>query len=147
MFEVSASPHIKSAVYTHEIMADVCIALIPAFVFGVYIYGAYAACIVGVSIASCIFFEYIYLRIMGCADGTGINDMSAAVTGLLLGLNMPPHTPLFIPVIGAAFAIIVVKMVFGGIGNNFVNPALAARAFLLASFPVAMTLWTRTGVN
>ena len=76
-----------------------------------------------------------------------IGDFSAVVTGLLLAFNVPASLPWWMCLLGAAFAIIVVKMVFGGIGNNFVNPALAARAFLLASFPVAMTLWTRTGVN
>jgi len=147
LFEVSASPHIKSAVHTREIMTDVCISLIPAFVFGVYIYGAYAACIVGVSVASCIIFEYIFLRITGYMGGAGINDMSAVVTGLLLGLNMPPYTPLYIPVVGALFAIIIVKQLFGGLGHNFMNPALAARCFLLISFSREMTAFFPDGIS
>ena len=95
---------------------------------------------IAVSVVSAILAEYLYRKITG-KSGT-INDLSAAITGLLLAFNLPPAVPLWIPVIGSAFAIIIVKQLFGGLGSNFVNPALAARAFLLASFPVHMTNWT-----
>ncbi|WP_066644970.1 RnfABCDGE type electron transport complex subunit D [Christensenella timonensis] len=134
---LSGSPHIKSGLSTSRIMLDVIIALIPACIAAVYFFGA--GCIA--TIALCI------LSAVGCEAAiqyftkraVTISDLSAVVTGLLLALNLPPNVPWYIPVCGSAFAIIIVKQCFGGLGHNFMNPALAARCFLLISWPVAMT--------
>lgn len=134
---VSSSPHIRSAETTRSIMSDVCIALIPATVFGIYNFGYHALLIILTSIASSILTEYIYETAMKKPITTG--DMSAFLTGLLLALNLPSTVPLWMPMIGSVFAIIVVKQLFGGIGKNFMNPALAARCFLLISFTGQMT--------
>ncbi len=147
MFYISASPHIKSNICTRDIMTDVCISLIPAVLFGVYINGVYAACIVAISVASCVAAEYIFLRIVGHMQGVGVYDMSAVVTGLMLALNMPPYVALYVPVVGAVFAIVIVKQLFGGLGHNFMNPALAARCFLLISFSREMTAFFPDGIS
>lgn len=128
---VSASPHIKSRETTATIMRDVMIALAPAALFGVYRFGLRALVILVLSVTSCVLAEYIYKRLMKIPGGG--YECSAMVTGLLLGMNLSVNVPYWIPVLGGVFAIIVVKMLFGGLGQNFMNPALAARCFLLIS--------------
>ena len=118
-------------------MADVAIALIPAGAFGVYHFGLRALLIIVATITTCVLTEYLYERAMKLPVTT--SDLSALVTGLLLALNLPPSVPLWIPVLGGVFAIIIVKQLFGGLGQNFMNPALAARCFLLISFTGIMT--------
>lgn len=137
LLNVSSNPHIRSKVSTDKIMLCVIIALIPATAFGVINFGMYSLLVVGVSIASAVLTELLCCIVM--KRKISITDLSAVVTGLLLGLNMPPSVPLYIPIMGSAFAIFVVKMLFGGLGQNFMNPALAARCFLVISFPAAMT--------
>ncbi len=138
--KVSSSPHIRHADTTRSIMLDVIIALMPAAIAGMYYFGFKAALCILVSVASCVLFELIWQKFI-MKKKTTIGDLSAALTGLLLGMSLPTGTPLWMIVIGAFFAIIIVKQLFGGIGNNFVNPALSARAFMLASWPVALTHW------
>jgi len=121
-------------------MRDVLIALAPAFLMAVYRYGIQALFVTAIAVLSALLAEYLFQRVAGKA--ATINDFSAAITGLLLAFNLPPNVPFWLPVAGSFFAIIVVKQLFGGLGSNFINPALAARAFLLASFPVYMTNWT-----
>ena len=142
---VSSSPHIRSNQDTSYIMKQVVLALLPATLAGIFFFRLSALNVLFFCIAGCVGAEFIYQKIT--KKESTIGDFSAVVTGLLLAFNVPASLPWWMCLLGAAFAIIVVKMVFGGIGNNFVNPALAARAFLLASFPVAMTMWTKTGVN
>lgn len=140
LLNVSSAPHIRSEYSVKSIMEEVAIALIPATLFGVYNFGLYAALIILTSIVSCILSEYIYQKLMKKKVTT--SDMSAFVTGLLLALNLPATVPLWIPIVGGAFAIIIVKQLFGGIGQNFMNPALGARCFLLISFSGIMTNFT-----
>lgn len=128
---VSASPHIRSGETTASIMRDVMIALMPAALFGVYRFGLRALVILVLSVTSCVLAEYIYKRLMKIPGGG--YECSAMVTGLLLGMNLSANVPYWIPVLGGVFAIVVVKMLFGGLGQNFMNPALAARCFLLLS--------------
>jgi electron transport complex protein RnfD len=142
---VSSSPHIRSKEDTSYVMKQVIIALVPAAIAAVYFFRLNALSVMFFCILGCVLSEFIYQKIT--KQESTINDFSAVVTGLLLAFNVPASLPWWMCIIGSMFAIIVVKMIFGGIGNNFVNPALAARAFLLASFPVAMTSWTKTGVN
>ena len=137
LLNVSSNPHIRSKVSTDKIMLCVIIALIPATVFGVINFGVYCLLVIGASIASAVLTEILCCIVM--KRRISVTDLSAVVTGLLLGLNMPPAVPLYIPIMGSAFAIFVVKMLFGGLGQNFMNPALAARCFLVISFPAAMT--------
>ena len=142
---VSSSPHVRSNEDTSYIMKQVIIALLPAALVGIYFFRLSAINVMFWCILGSVGFEWLYQKLS--KKESTIDDFSAVVTGLLLAFNVPASLPWWMCLAGAAFAIIVVKMVFGGIGNNFVNPALAARAFLLASFPVAMTAWTKTGVN
>lgn len=128
---VSASPHIRSKVTTATIMRDVMIALAPASLFGVYQFGLRALVIMLLSMTSCVLSEYLYKKLMK-KTGDGY-ECSAMVTGLLLGMNLSVNVPYWIPILGGVFAIIVVKQLFGGLGQNFMNPALAARCFLLIS--------------
>jgi electron transport complex protein RnfD len=121
-------------------MLDVAIAMIPATAYGVYQFGIKAALVLLVTVAACVLSEYVYEALMG--KPITISDGSALVTGLILGLNMPPEIPLWIPFLGGIFAIIVVKQLYGGVGQNFMNPALAARCFLLISFAGKMTTFT-----
>ncbi len=137
MFKVSSNPHIRSKDTTSRIMQYVVVALLPATVFGVFNFGLYALLLVLVTVAATVLTEYIYDRCM--KKELSIGDFSAVVTGLLLALNLPPKAPLWIGVIGGVFAIIVVKMLFGGLGQNFMNPALGARCFLMISFTSIMT--------
>lgn len=136
-FKVSSNPHIRSKVSTNKIMLAVILALLPTTAFGVWNFGMHALLLVLVTIATTVLTEAIYELIM--KKPLTILDFSAVVTGLLLALNLPPNAPLWVGVIGGIFAILVVKMLFGGLGQNFMNPALAARCFLLISFPVIMT--------
>jgi len=133
LITVSSAPHIKSSETTSSIMADVIIAMIPALIWGVYIFGFRALSITVISVVSCMFFELIYQLVM--KKTKTVNDLSAVVTGILIAFNLPVNVPLWIPVVGGAFAIIIVKQLFGGIGKNLVNPAIAARIFLFMSFP------------
>ena len=132
LFSVSTSPHVRSSQTTSSIMLDVLIALIPASVFGVYNFGLGALARIIISIAACVAIEAIYEYFMHKEITVG--DFSAAVTGLLLALNVPVTLPIGMLIIGDAFAIIIVKMLFGGLGQNFMNPALGARCFLFISF-------------
>ena len=145
LLNVSSNPHIRSKVSTDKIMLCVIIALIPATVFGVINFGVYSLLVIGVSIASAVMTEILCCIVM--KRKISVTDLSAVVTGLLLGLNMPPAVPLYIPIMGSAFAIFVVKMLFGGLGQNFMNPALAARCFLVISFPAAMTNFACDGYS
>lgn len=136
LFHVSAAPHTRSPITTSNIMRDVAIALVPASLFGIYNFGLRALLVILVTIIACMATEYYYCK--GMKRKISIGDYSAVVTGLLLALNLPASIPLWIAALGGVFAILVVKMVFGGLGQNFMNPALAARAFLLISFPARM---------
>ncbi len=137
MFKVSSNPHIRSKDTTARIMQYVVIALLPATLFGVFQFGLHALLQVVITVATTVLTEYIYDRCMH--KKISIGDFSAVVTGVLLALNLPPSAPLWIGVIGGFFAIIVVKMLFGGLGQNFMNPALGARCFLMISFTSIMT--------
>jgi len=139
MLQVSSSPHIRDTVTTRRLMADVIIALTPALIMAFYVFGWRALAVTLLSVASAVGFEYLSRLVMKRYNS--IPDLSAIVTGLLLAMNLPPTVPFWLPVIGALVAIVVVKQMFGGIGQNFVNPALAARIILTLSFPSAMTAW------
>lgn len=130
--KMSSSPHINDKATTKNIMLDVIIALIPATVAGTLFFGFYSLLLVLICIASCVLFEYTYNLLV--KNKNSIKDLSAVVTGLLLGLNLPPLVPIYIPIIGSLFAIVIVKMLFGGLGKNFANPAITARIFLVLSF-------------
>ncbi len=135
--KVSSNPHIRARDTTAKIMLTVVIGLLPATLFGIYNFGLRAALVVAISVATTVLTEYIYERL--CKKKITVGDFSAVVTGLLLALNLPVSVPLWIPVVGGVFAILVVKLLFGGLGQNFMNPALAGRCFLLISFPAIMT--------
>lgn len=137
LLHVSTSPHVLSKDSTHSIMLDVVLALIPAAAWGVYMFGYRAAIILALSMISAVACEYIWQKCMHLP--ITVNDYSALVTGLLLGMNLPSTVPYWLPVVGSAFAIIIVKQLFGGIGQNFMNPALAGRCFLLIAFAGLMT--------
>jgi len=137
LMKVSSNPHIRSKVSTSKIMLAVVIALLPATVFGIWNFGTNALLLVITTVLTTVLTEMAYELFM--KKKLTITDFSAVVTGLLLALNLPPNAPLWIGVMGGVFAILVVKMLFGGLGQNFMNPALAARCFLLISFPVIMT--------
>lgn len=136
---VSLSPHVRSGATTRRIMLDVCLALLPAVIFAVYWFGFGVLLTVLLSVAFAILSEFLMEKAL--RRPVTIDDGSAAVTGLLLALTLPAGTPWYVPVLGSVFAICIAKQVFGGLGDNFVNPALAGRAFLLASFPAAMTTY------
>ena len=137
LMKVSSNPHIRSKATTSGIMGAVCVALLPATAFGVYNFGLHALLLILVTVASTVLTEFVYEKLM--KKRVTVTDLSAMVTGLLLALNLPPAAPLWIGVIGGVFAILVVKMLFGGLGQNFMNPALGARCFLLISFTSIMT--------
>jgi len=139
-FLVSGTPHVRSKESVQSIMRDVIIALTPATLVGIFFFGLNSLLLVLVSIASAVFFEWAYQKVM--KKTVTITDLSAVVTGLLLAMNLPPSTPLWMATSGSAFAIIIAKQLFGGLGQNFINPALAGRAFLLISYPTAMTTWS-----
>lgn len=137
LMKVSSNPHIRSKMTTNMIMLCVVFALLPTTIFGVYNFGLHALLLIVVTIASCVLFECLFDLIIH-KDIT-VKDCSAIVTGLLLALNLPINAPWWIGVIGGFFAIVVVKMLFGGLGQNFMNPALGARCFLLLAFTSIMT--------
>lgn len=139
---VSSSPHLRSKKTTTGVMLDVVIALMPALVMAVVYFGFQALLLAFICVATCVLTEYICRKVMKRKNT--ITDLSAVVTGLLLALNLPVGINPFIAVFGCVVAIVVVKQMFGGIGYNFVNPALAARVVLMVSFPTAMTTWTNT---
>ena len=140
--KVSSSPHIRSEDTTSRIMLDVIIALMPALAIGIFVYGLRALTVTAVSAIGCVFFEWAYTHFSHKPQS--ISDLSAVVTGILLAYCLPVSTPLWTVLLGDLFAIIIVKQLFGGIGKNFVNPALAGRAFMF-SWPVAMSTWVKVG--
>jgi electron transport complex protein RnfD len=142
---ISLSPHVHGGDSVKKNMYGVCIALIPALLCSFYFFGIGAIAVTAVSVASCVFFEWVINKYMLKNLRPTITDGSAILTGILLAFNLPSNIPLWIVVIGALFAIGVVKMTFGGLGCNLFNPALAGRAFLLISFPVQMTTWPNPG--
>ena len=137
---LSSSPHFKQKDHISGIMLDVIIALIPAMFAGVYFFGLKALAVIATSVASCVLSEYIYNRIM--KKNNTVGDLSATVTGILLALTLPPAIPLWMVVIGGAFAIVIVKQLYGGLGKNFMNPALAARCFMIVAWAGAMTTFS-----
>lgn len=141
---VSSSPHISTKQTTKSIMLDVIIALAPAGLAGIFYFGARALSVILMSVAVCVLSEYLWQKIMKKPGSIG--DLSAVVTGLLLAYSLPPTTPLYMVAVGAVFAIIIVKQLFGGLGHNFMNPALAGRAFMLAAWSGAMTAWKTPSV-
>ena len=140
VLDVAYQPQVRTNTDTKRIMLDVIIALIPAVVVAVIQFGFAPLLVIASSVASCVFFEWAYRKLMKKSNSIG--DLSAAVTGLLLALVLPPSAPWWLPVVGGFFSIVVVKQLYGGIGKNFLNPALAGRAFLLASYALLMGRWT-----
>ncbi|MDO5564230.1 MAG: RnfABCDGE type electron transport complex subunit D [Eubacteriales bacterium] len=145
LLNVSTSPHIRKSINTSKIMLYVIIALLPTSIFGIMRYGIHSLYIILITIAFSVFFEWLFCIIM--KKEQTINDFSAVVTGLILALNMPPNISLWVPIIGAFFAIVVIKELFGGIGQNFMNPALGARCFLLISFAGQMSNFNIDGIS
>ena len=145
LYNVSSGPHTRSTDTTGKIMGIVLLALIPASGYGIYHFGINAAVIIVVSIVTCVLTELVYELLM--KQKITVTDLSAAVTGLLLALNMPPTAPWWLPVIGGVFAILFVKMLFGGLGQNFMNPALGGRCFLVICFAARMTDFNYDGVT
>ena len=139
---ISSSPHVHSSTTTKTIMRDVLIGLVPAMVMAVYVFGFRALTVTAVSVLSCVFFEWLYCKMTGMH--CKIYDLSACVTGVLLAFVCPVTIPYWTIVLGALFAIMLVKMLFGGLGRNIVNPALAGRAFMF-SWPVLMSTWVKPG--
>ena len=145
LYNVTSSPHVRSNASTQKIMLCVIIALLPATVFGIFNFGPRALAVIVVTIASCMVSEYVFNKLRHKKQTIG--DLSCIVTGLLLALNLTSTIPFWIAILGGAFAIIVVKMIFGGLGQNFMNPALGARCFLLLAFTAPMTSFTFDGVT
>lgn len=145
LLHVSLSPHIRDKSTTSSIMKDVLIALMPATIYGICNFKLNAAIIIIVTVVSCVASEFLFEYFM--KKPITIKDYSATVTGLILALNLPSTVPLWLPVIGSIFAIVVVKQLYGGIGQNFMNPALAARCFLLISFTGRMTNFVYDGIT
>ena len=138
---VSFAPHIRENTSTTRIMLDVLIALAPAFIASILIFGGRSALVVGVCVASCVFFEWLFQKIT--RRKSTINDLSACITGVLLAFNLPHTIVLWQAIFGSAVAIILVKQLFGGIGKNFANPAITARIVMFISFPATMSAWTQ----
>ena len=145
MYNVSVSPHVRDKSSTSKIMLDVCIALVPTLAFGVIHFGLNALIVIISSVLSCVISEAVFELIV--KKPLTIGDLSAVVTGLILALNMPPNVAWWVPAVGGVFAIVVIKMLFGGIGQNIMNPALGARCFLLISFASRMTDFSVDGVS
>ncbi|MCR5522919.1 MAG: RnfABCDGE type electron transport complex subunit D [Clostridia bacterium] len=137
---VSASPHFRAKSSTRKIMLDVIIALVPALIASTVIFGLRALMITCVSVITCVLFEYVFRKLS--KKSTTIGDLSAVVTGILLAFNLPSTIPVWMVILGDMFAIIIVKQFFGGIGQNFVNPAIAGRIFMLLSFSGRMSSWS-----
>lgn len=145
LLHISSAPHDRGSLSTKAVMRDVLLALLPTTVLGVWAHGWYSALIILLSITSAVLTEYVFDRVTKRPNT--VTDGSAILTGLLLALTLPASVPVYIPVLGAVFAILVVKCLFGGLGHNFMNPALAGRSFLLISFGTAMTGYTLDGVS
>lgn len=145
LLHLSSAPHVRSSLSTKTVMRDVLVALLPTALLGVWAHGWYAGFVMLVSIAAAVVTEYVFNLVT--KRGNTLGDASAVVTGLLLALTLPAEVPVYIPVLGSVFAILVVKCLFGGLGHNIMNPALAGRAFLLISFGAAMTGYTLDGVS
>lgn len=143
--KISSSPHIRDKETTTNIMGQVIAVLMPATIFGIYNFGVSALIIILITVLSCVVFEAAYQKLLGLK--VTVKDLSAVLTGLLLALNLPPGVPFWLPVLGSFFAIVVVKQLFGGLGQNFMNPALGARCFLLISFAGHMTTFTYDAVT
>ena len=135
----TSSPHIRASENTRSIMLDVIIAMVPALAWAIWKFGIEALLLTAVSVVGCVFWEWLYRKLMKKPQSVG--DLSAVVTGMLLAFVCPVSTPLWMIVVGGFFSIVLVKQLFGGIGKNFVNPALAGRAFLLGSYASVMTTW------
>ncbi|MDR1472659.1 MAG: RnfABCDGE type electron transport complex subunit D [Synergistaceae bacterium] len=142
---VASSPHIRSDMSSRKIMALVIMSLIPAGIAGAYFLGVRSILVTAVAVVSCVAAEALWQR--AARQPVTVSDLSSALTGLLLAYNLPPAIPLWMPAIGGFFAIIVAKQLFGGLGQNIINPALAGRAMMLICWPVAMTTWTIDGVS
>jgi electron transport complex protein RnfD len=136
---VSPAPHIRFKATTSRIMLDVIIALLPALIFAIYIFGPRAALVTGVCVISCVFFEWTFEKILKRKNT--INDLSAVITGMLLAYNLPVTIPVWQAIFGSFTAIILVKQLYGGLGKNFANPAITARIVMFLAFPVTMTTW------
>ena len=145
LLHVSSSPHVRCKDTTQNLMLDVVIAMLPAAAFGVYRFGLYSLAVILATVAACVASEYAYEKFMG--KPITVSDCSAVVTGMILALNMPPEIPIWIPMLGGVFAIIVVKQLYGGLGQNFMNPALAARCFLLISFAGLMNNFSSSAIG
>lgn len=145
LLNISSSPHVRDKSSTKSIMWDVVLALMPATVFGVYNFGIKAAILIAVCIATCVLTEYIWQKCMKLP--LTVSDGSAVLTGLLLALNLSSTFPIWMAMLGSVFAIIIVKQLFGGLGQNFMNPALGARCFLMVSFAGQMTSFTYDGIT
>lgn len=143
LLQISSSPHIREDVNSSSIMRDVVIAMLPTAIYGSLQWGFHAFFVVVLTTLAAVLTEFVYQKAMKLP--VTINDWSAAVTGMILALNCPPNIPFWIPIVGSVFAIIVVKQLYGGLGANFMNPALAARCFLLISFAGKMTTFTSVG--
>ena len=139
-YQVSSAPHVRAKDSTSRVMLYVIIALLPASLFGIWNFGYKALVLILVTIASCLASEWIFDKIVHKKNS--LPDLSAVVTGLLLALNLPAGLPWWEAVIGSVFAIVIVKMLFGGLGQNFMNPALGGRCFLMLSFSSVMTSFT-----
>lgn len=144
-FDASYQPQVRTKTDTSRIMLDVIIGLVPAMIVAVWQFGFKALALIAVSVVASVFFEWGYRKLM--KKPSSIGDLSACVTGILLVLCMPVDAPLWMPIVGAFFAIVIVKQLYGGLGKNFVNPALAGRAFLFFSWTSTMTKWTIDGVT
>ena len=145
LLNVSSSPHVRGKDDTSRIMLYVILALMPTTIFGIFNFGFRALLVIAVCILTCVLSEYLFEKAIG--KKSTINDLSAVVTGLLLSLNLPHTLPIWQAVLGSIFAIVVVKMLFGGLGQNFMNPALGGRVFLLISFAATMTNFEYDGVT
>ena len=145
LLNISSSPHVRCKTSTKSIMYDVILALMPATAVGIYNFGIKAAVLIAVCVATCVLTEYIWQKAMGLP--LTVSDGSAALTGLLLALNLSSTFPVWMAMLGSVFAIIIVKQLFGGLGQNFMNPALGARCFLMISFAGKMTSFTYDGVT
>ena len=143
-YKVSASPHKTGNDTTRRMMLDVLIALLPCLVAGVVFYGLWSLLLVAVCMVTCFASEQLFNLVR---KKPFTFDLSALVTGLILGLNLPPRAPWYIPIIGGVFAIVLVKMLFGGLGKNFANPAATARVFLLLAYSGVMTSWIGADVS
>ena len=139
---VSSSPHLRSGASTRRIMQEVCLALAPAGIAGIVLFGAHAAALIAASVITCVLSEFIYQKL--AKEKTTVGDWSAVVTGLLLAYNLPANAPIWLAVVGGVIAIVLVKQMFGGIGSNFMNPALTARAILFVSWSSLMSTYPQT---